>query len=344
MRSARFSRWVRRCWARSDRLRRLCRREFRQLHRCRAGERIVAESMHGMFIESDAADDPFEPGLLLRPALGEYAYRLASLPQPVAFAARQYLEHWRFAGFFESFSRLARALPTGLFDNTGVGDYLTQAVPDATADQRLPPAHAQAVSGRDRHRHRRGGGVRRPRLGTRADSARRRGERRTARAFSPGRGRRRLYVDGALTKTLHASLALSAGAKLVLCVNPLVPFDARAAARHGRQASLDRRRRASVDHVADTANAYPFADASRDGPLSHGISRRRRLAVRARSRRCRNVLHQCVQLCSPPAVVRARLPEDARRSAASAWELGEALAVTASLSTRKRSPTNIARS
>jgi NTE family protein len=36
-----------------------------------------------------------------------------------------------------------------------------------------------------------------------------------------------------LTKTLHASLALSAGAKLVLCVNPLVPFDAREAARHG---------------------------------------------------------------------------------------------------------------
>ena len=42
---------------------------------------LSPKSMHRMFIESDAADDPFEPDLLLRPALGEYANRLASLPQ-----------------------------------------------------------------------------------------------------------------------------------------------------------------------------------------------------------------------------------------------------------------------
>jgi hypothetical protein len=35
----------------------------------------------------------------------------------------------------------------------------------------------------------------------------------------------RHYVDGALKKTLHASVALKHGAKLLLCVNPLVPFD-----------------------------------------------------------------------------------------------------------------------
>jgi len=39
------------------------------------------------------------------------------------------------------------------------------------------------------------------------------------------------YVDGALKKTLNASLALEDGAELVLCVNPLVPFDADAAKR-----------------------------------------------------------------------------------------------------------------
>jgi predicted acylesterase/phospholipase RssA len=42
------------------------------------------------------------------------------------------------------------------------------------------------------------------------------------------------YVDGALNKTLHASLALDGGADLLLCVNPLVPFDARSAHRRGR--------------------------------------------------------------------------------------------------------------
>jgi predicted acylesterase/phospholipase RssA len=33
------------------------------------------------------------------------------------------------------------------------------------------------------------------------------------------------YVDGALNKTLHASVALDQGVELLLCVNPLVPYD-----------------------------------------------------------------------------------------------------------------------
>jgi predicted acylesterase/phospholipase RssA len=41
------------------------------------------------------------------------------------------------------------------------------------------------------------------------------------------------YVDGALKKTMHASVALKDGAELVLCINPLVPFDAEEAARKG---------------------------------------------------------------------------------------------------------------
>ena len=35
------------------------------------------------------------------------------------------------------------------------------------------------------------------------------------------------FVDGALRKTLHASEALDEGMRLVLCVNPIVPFDRR---------------------------------------------------------------------------------------------------------------------
>jgi predicted acylesterase/phospholipase RssA len=37
------------------------------------------------------------------------------------------------------------------------------------------------------------------------------------------------YVDGALKKTLHATVALDEGVDLLLCLNPLVPFDASAA-------------------------------------------------------------------------------------------------------------------
>src|SRR5205807_2447080 len=42
------------------------------------------------------------------------------------------------------------------------------------------------------------------------------------------------YVDGALNKTLHASVALDEGIDLLLCINPLVPFDASSASRTRR--------------------------------------------------------------------------------------------------------------
>ena len=195
---------------------------------------ITAREMHEMFIESDAADDPFEPDLLLRPALGEYASRFAAVPQLLTSATRQYLEDPIAHGFFESFGQLARALPTGLFDNTGLADYLTRLfqAPSRTNDFRklrhklflvatdldtgavvpfgapgwdhVPIARAVTAS------------AALPGL------------------FPPVEIGKKFYVDGVLTKTLHASLALEAGAKLVICVNPLVPFDARAAARTGR--------------------------------------------------------------------------------------------------------------
>jgi NTE family protein len=44
----------------------------------------------------------------------------------------------------------------------------------------------------------------------------------------------RCFVDGALKKTLHASEALDDGARLVICVNPIVPYDASLAAEKGR--------------------------------------------------------------------------------------------------------------
>ena len=45
------------------------------------------------------------------------------------------------------------------------------------------------------------------------------------------------FVDGALIRTMHASLAFEAGCDLVICLNPLVPFDASQAGER-RHASL----------------------------------------------------------------------------------------------------------
>ena len=51
--------------------------------------------------------------------------------------------------------------------------------------------------------------------------------------FPPVRIGGEYFVDGALNKTLHASVALDEGVDLLLCVNPLVPFDASGATRNG---------------------------------------------------------------------------------------------------------------
>ena len=50
----------------------------------------------------------------------------------------------------------------------------------------------------------------------------------------------RHYVDGALRKTMHASVALREGARLVFCINPIIPFDSSLAARGRRGRIIDR--------------------------------------------------------------------------------------------------------
>jgi NTE family protein len=196
---------------------------------------LSPKSMHRMFIESDAADDPFEPELLLRPALGEYANRLASLPGLLALSVRKYVASAGTAGIFECFGQVAHALPTGVFDNAGVGDYLTQllSAPRRTNDFRqlrrklflvatdidTGAATPFGAEGRDDVPISRA---------VQASSA-------LSGLFPPVEIDGRYYVDGALTKTLHASVALRQGAKLLLCINPLVPFDARLAAEHAHR-------------------------------------------------------------------------------------------------------------
>jgi predicted acylesterase/phospholipase RssA len=51
----------------------------------------------------------------------------------------------------------------------------------------------------------------------------------------------RWYVDGALKKTLHASVLLDMGLDLMFCMNPLVPFDATHSRQHRVLSSGDPR-------------------------------------------------------------------------------------------------------
>jgi predicted acylesterase/phospholipase RssA len=193
---------------------------------------ISPTQMYRLFID-DGADAALTPGVFLRPALSEFAHRAASVPWLVLRATLQWLRDPFRHGAMESIATLAHAVPTGLFDNRSIGDFLRRLFTAAgrTDDFRklrnklflvatnLDTGASVTFGGRGRDHV--------PiSMAIEASAA-------LPGLFPPVRIGGEYYVDGALNKTLHASVALDEGMDLVLCVNPLVPFDASGAGRTG---------------------------------------------------------------------------------------------------------------
>ena len=189
--------------------------------------------MYRLFID-DGADSTLTPEVFLRPAFGEFSNRALALPRLVARATLQYLRNPFNHGLMESFATLGRVMPTGVFDNAAIDDFLSRlfAAPGRTNDFRKLPhklflvatnldSGASVTFGSPGHDH-----VPISRA-IEASSA-------LPGLFPPVHIAGEYYVDGALNKTLHASVALEQGVELLLCVNPLVPFDASRARHDGR--------------------------------------------------------------------------------------------------------------
>ena len=182
--------------------------------------------MFRMFIESDAIHEPFDPAVLMRPAFREYLKRAASVPPLLAKSLGYYLSNPIGHGFFASFQRLSQALPTGIFNNAGIGAWLERlfARPGHSNDfRRLGHKLYLVATDLDSGATVEFGApgfdhvpISQAVLASAALPG----------LFPPVEIDGRYYVDGALKKTLHASVALKEHARLVLCINPLVPFDA----------------------------------------------------------------------------------------------------------------------
>jgi len=190
-------------------------------------------AMHGMFIEDETGEGLLNAKLLMQPAAEEYAKRILALAPVLCSAAMDYLAAPCAQSFGESFQRLGPALPTGIFDNIGVARALQKlfSAPGRTDDfrrlQRKLFVVATDLDSGNKAPFGAPGWDDVPISRAIQASAALPG------LFPPVLIRKRWYVDGVLNRTLHASLALQAGAKLLLCVNTLVPFDADLAARHG---------------------------------------------------------------------------------------------------------------
>ena len=194
---------------------------------------ISPAQMYRLFID-DGADAALTPEIFLRPALSEFMLRAGSLPRLAGRAAMQYLRDPFRRGLLESLATLSRALPTGMFDNRAVGDFLERlfAAPGRTNDfRKLDRKLFLVATNLDTGASVTFGGPGHDRvpisMAIEASAA-------LPGMFPPVMIDGEHYVDGALNKTLHASVALDEGVGLLLCVNPLVPFDASKAVRSGR--------------------------------------------------------------------------------------------------------------
>ncbi len=192
--------------------------------------------MYRLFID-DGADAALKPEIFLRPAFAEFGRCLAALPGLAARATLQYVRDPFHHGIAESFATLTRAIPTGFFENRAIDAFLARLfeAPGRTNDFRQLKhklylvatnldTGASVTFGPGQHAH-----VPISRA-IEASSA-------LPGLFPPVVIDGAYYVDGALNKTLHASVALDEGVQLLLCVNPLVPFDA-SSSTHGKRLTV----------------------------------------------------------------------------------------------------------
>jgi predicted acylesterase/phospholipase RssA len=186
---------------------------------------LTPSQMCRAIVKHEPGEHPFVPSTFLTPALGEFVKRGLDLPEIAFWALRNYLRRPGDRTLLESLTRLARALPVGLFANEPIRSYLSKiySIKGRTDDfrqlkRKLIVVAADLESGK---------AVRfgEPGLDHVPISSAVQASTALPGLYPPVRIDGRNYVDGVLLKTLHASVALEAGATLVLCINPLVPVD-----------------------------------------------------------------------------------------------------------------------
>jgi len=186
--------------------------------------RMTPRELCAAFIEcEDGAGEVFDPSWLMVPAYDEFARRALMLPGLAASAL------WRATvgrkSLTQSIERLGPGLPTGIFSNDQIDQRLARVFtqPGRTNDfrrlkTRLTLVATNLDTGEAAPFGRPGWDHVPISKAVQASSA-------LPGLFPPVEIDGQYFVDGALKKTMHASVALDEGVDLMLCLNPLVPFN-----------------------------------------------------------------------------------------------------------------------
>jgi predicted acylesterase/phospholipase RssA len=191
---------------------------------------VTTSQMCRIFMGAPGAEFTFEPESFLRPALREFGSRVRNLPSALYALISEAVRHPTRLGRLESVGGLSRVLPTGIFDNHTIDEFVGRVLsrPGRTNDFRELETTLRVVA-MDLDT---GATVRFGEPGTEHVPISKAVQASAALPglYPPVRIDGRYFVDGALRRTLHASVALKDDVDLVIGVNPLVPYDAALAA------------------------------------------------------------------------------------------------------------------
>lgn len=194
--------------------------------------RMSTAEMCRIFITGDSDDVRFRPETFLRPALFEYMRRAASLPRLTLAWWRSLLVGPGDSRLSDLLTRFGGLVPTGLFDSSEVERFLRgvftrrgRSNDFRTLERSLHVVAVDLDSGEA------------VTFGSEGWDDVPISKAVQASAALPGlyppveipdqSGRGRQFVDGALRRTMHASVLLERGIDLLIGINPLVPFNAR---------------------------------------------------------------------------------------------------------------------
>lgn len=187
---------------------------------------VTTAELCRIFMGQKYASLKFEPESFLRPAYQEYFQRASLLPSILTNTLTDMIRNPGQAGISQLVSKLGRAVPSGIFNNETIHDFLEQAFKvtghSNSFDDLKCELYIVAVDLDSGATIRFGSANHRDVTISRAVQA----SAALPGLYPPVEIDGHYYVDGALRRTLHASFALDEGADLLIGVNPLVPFDA----------------------------------------------------------------------------------------------------------------------
>jgi predicted acylesterase/phospholipase RssA len=177
-------------------------------------------------ISNDSGHDPAHPGLFLQPAFREYARRIAGLPRIVWSAASQFWRAPLSQSIAEMLAPFAAAMPAGLFDSAPFERYLRRLYESGGRTNDFRKLRRRLFIVATNLNTGEAALFGEPGLDHVPISRAIQASTALPGLYSPVEIDGETYADGALLRTMHASVVLEAGADLLIGINPLVPFDA----------------------------------------------------------------------------------------------------------------------